>query len=583
MAFLLAVVTTVGSLPTAPVFAAEDEIEEVVVEDAGSSVSVGELTTMKVVSKNGSSYAEEELEDVQISANEVLSVSVNFSGATDDLDTTGYDLKAVASIETLSGNYAVLKVAESKMVSGNRMIFTETDIQIEGKDNGTGTVTIQIVSKNEAGEYELVNEAASKSFELTVVKVEEDDVNNTTDDTTEEATDDKTDDKTTEEEQIDPEVLAEAQKDAEGVDAFTQLIDIDPDAVNQEIYMVVKQSFTDEALKGFDYVNQEKAAKKADKKVVTISKKGKIAAKKEGTVVFTKTDNGVVKTLSVNVVKPVMPTKKAKVSVAGGATETIKLSGLEKAPSMNVVFISSDPTKASVSYDSAKREAYVTGIVKGKVNVIAYVNGKTYKTPVKVTSTVPVEKTYVGYINKGVKNKAIKVTGVKKWEIISANDAVLTLNSKGTKFTAGVAGAVSVNGLDKKGNKVVTGWIYVQDLDLTAPESISVNGVSVNAGKKLVNETKESKRGANKKETYSITIKLDQKEGVNGNIKKGYAKVVFANYAQDQAVVFKSSKAANVYYNGNGLIVAKKAYKKPIKLTGKINGKTIVIKVKVEE
>ena len=115
------------------------------------------------------------------------------------------------------------------------------------------------------------------------------------------------------------------------------------------------------------------------------------------------------------------------------------------------------------------------------------------------------------------------------------------------------------------------------------PAVISVNGVSVNAGKKLINETKESKRGANKKETYSIEIKLDQKEGVNGGIKKGYAKVVFADYEQDQPVVFKSSKAANVYYNGNGLIVAKKAYKKPVKLTGKVNGKTIVIKVKVTE
>nr|MCR5119852.1 IPT/TIG domain-containing protein [Lachnospiraceae bacterium] len=411
-------------------------------------------------------------------------------------------------------------------------------------------------------------------FKLTVVKVAEDA-------TTEEETTEPETPATEPEEVIDYEALAEAQKDAEGVEAFTQLIDIDPDAVNQEIYMVAKQSFTDDALKGFDYKDQEKAAKKAAKKLVTISKKGKISAKKPGTVVFQKTDNGVVKTLSVNVVKPVMPTKKAKLNVDGGKQITVKIDGLDATPSVNVVFISSDPTKASVSYDSAKREAYVTGIVKGKVNVVAYVNGKTYKTPVKINSNAV--ESFVGYINKGVKNKAIKATGVKKWEIISANDAVLTLNAKGTKFTAGVAGAVSVNGLNKKGEKVVTGWIYVQDLDLTAPESISVNGVSVNAGKKLTNETKESKRGANKKETYSIEIKLDQKEGENGGIKKGYAKLAFADYKQDQPVIFKSSKAANVYYNGNGLIVAKKAYKKPIKLTGKINGKTIVIKVTVKE
>lgn len=577
MAFLLAVVTTVGSLPMAPVFAEEDEFVEVVVEDEevvedAGSVSAGKLNKLTVVSKNGAEYSETDLneKEVKISANQVLSLSANLvSTEAGDLEVEGVNFKAVASIETASGNYAELtKDAAAMKVDGNAL-YTVEDIQIKGISNGVGTVTIKVVSQNETGWVE-VNKNAEVKFELTVVKV--DDEETTT-----------PDDGEGEQEQgpvsgneVDPEVAAEAQKDAEGFDAFTSIIDIDPEAQFQEIYMVAKQSFTSEALKGFDYANAD--TKKADKKIVTISKKGKITAKKKaGKVTFSKDG----KIISVNVVVPVMPNKKAKVSVDGGKTETIKLTGLEATPSVNVVFISSDPTKASVSYDSAKREAYVTGIVKGKVNVIAYVNGKTYKTPVKINSNA--ETAFVGYINKGVKNKAIKATGVKKWEIISANEAVLTLNAKGTKFTAGVAGAVSVNGLNKKGEKVVTGWIYVQDLDLklaSGKKTLSVNGVDVNADKKLNNVTKESKRGANKTETYEITIKLDQ---TKNNNKIGYAKIDFANYAQKQAVVLKSSKAANVYYNGNGVIVARKAYKKPIKLTGKVNGKKLVIKVKVEE
>ena len=560
MAFFLTVVTAVGSLPTAPVFADEDVTEEVVVEDAGS-VSFDEADTLevKVVSKNGAKV--DIASEVTLSANETISVNLVLKGD-DSISADGITFKTKVDFATADVATATSVAAVSK----NGVIESEENVVITaGAKAGETNVTFEIVSGNGAS----LKAKATKTVKL-IVTAEEEEAD------------------TPSENEVDPEVVAEAKKDAEGFTAFTSMIDIDPDAVNQTIYMVAKQSFQDDALKGFDYKNQEKPAKKADKKIVTISKKGKITAKKTaGTVVFTKTDNDVTYTLSVNVVVPQVPTKKAKLEVEGGKTITVPMTGLEKTPSVNVVFLSSDPTKASVSYDSAKREAYVTGIVKGKVNVIAYVNGKTYKTPVKVTSNAPLEG-YVGYINKGVKNKAIKVTGVKAWKIVSGNAA--TFDAKGKKLTAGnEAGVVSVNGFDNKnctGTPIVSGKIYVQDLDLKMAEgkTASVNGIDVNKGNDtLKNTTKESKKGANKTETYEITVKLDQKEGVKGGIKKGYAKLAFKDYAQDQPIVFKSSKATFAYMNGNLVIVAKKAYKKPITLTGKVNGKTIKIKVTVKD
>ncbi|MCR4585508.1 MAG: hypothetical protein K5686_07245 [Lachnospiraceae bacterium] len=565
MAFLLAVVTTVGSLPTAPVFAAED-VEEVVVEDAGEvTVSAGKIDTVKIVSKNGADYTSENLNDktVKVSANETLTISVNFSSKDNEIDAEGYAYKVKAA----SSKATVATVtAEKELISADGALYAD-GIDIKGVDNGTSDVTFEVVSSNGAS----IAKIGKVSVEVVKAAEEQNEDPKTPSENKSES------ENKAEEEVIDYEALAEAQKDAEGMTAFTQIIDIDPDATYQEFDMVVKQSFTDAALAGFTYSD-----KKAEKKLLSISKKGKVSAKKTGKVVLRKAE----KVISINIVKPAMP---KKVSVEGGKPVDIKISGLEST-SLNVVFVSSDPAKAAVSYNSAERTAWVTGNVKGSVTVTAYVNGKTYKTKVKVTSNAAKADytEYKAFFNVGT-SKNLKapsgVKGVKYWEIVSANGAKSEFKSAKNpkKFIAGdVAGCVTVNGKNKEGKVLVSGNIIVQDLKLSLgkDKSASVNGIDVNAGKELV-EKKVYRN--NKADTYEINIKLDQKEGIKGGVKKGYAKVVFANYAQEQPVVFKSSKAANVYMNGNGVIVAKKAYKKAVTLTGKVNGKTIKIKVKVTE
>ncbi len=589
MAFFLAVVTTVGSLPTAPVFAFEDEI---VVEDAGEATISADEADLTIVSKNGADYSDADLagETVQISANEVWSLSVNLAKADDSISADGIQFKVVVTGDATVAQFT----SEKEMVSGNGAVYTEEDIEIKGLKNGKEAYTFTVVSKNEADADVAANWKTVKAATVTVKVVEPaEEPTGTPTPTPTEPTGTPTpteptatptpsdsqsqnkpttpsENKTTseneadQEETVDPEVVAENQKDAEGFEAFTTFMDIDPDAQFQTIDMVVKQSFTNDALKGFT------TADKKDKKIVTISKKGKISAKKVGKVVFTNGD----KVLSVNVVKPIMP---KKASVAGGDTIDVGIDGM-MSTSLNVVFVSSDPAKASVSYDSAKRVAYVTGHVKGKVTLTAYVNGKTYKTKVTVTSDAP--EAFLGYINKNTK-KSFTVKKLKSWTILNDNGTGVTV--KGKKFTAGAtAGVVSVNGFDKKGNLLVSGNVIVQDLklELAKGKTASVNGLDVNAGKELI--VKKEGKG-NKADTYEITIKLDQNEGAKGNVKKGYAKLAFVNYAQGQQVVFKSSKAANVYMNGNGVIVARKAYKKPVKLTGKVNGKKITIKVTVTE
>ncbi|MCR5119035.1 MAG: hypothetical protein K6B44_05375, partial [Lachnospiraceae bacterium] len=216
MAFLLAVVTTVGSLPMAPVFAEEDEFVEVVVEDEevvedAGSVSAAKLTKMELVSKNGATNTAIGAE-IQISANEVLNVSANLTTLSEagTLD-EGVEYRAVASIKTESGNFAELKKAEVEVKANDakNALYTADYIQIEGKDNGFGDVTVKIVSKNGANWVDVSN-AAKATFKLTVVKVAEDA-------TTEEETTEPETPATEPEEVIDYEALAEAQKDAEGV------------------------------------------------------------------------------------------------------------------------------------------------------------------------------------------------------------------------------------------------------------------------------------------------------------------------------------------------------------------------------
>ena len=566
MAFLLAVVTTVGSLPTAPVFAAED-VEEVVVEEAGEVAKVSDLDTMSIVSKNGSAYVEVDEEGLEIVSGNTVSISVNMTSTKGAVSADKVEFGT--TVEITSGT--AVKITNQKdrfaTVSGNNKVYTTEDIQVKADVSGNAVLTFRVVSKN-GTEWVPVSTKATKTLVVKVVSKEEANTEENNNENTD--VDPKTPDKTpsenksesenkAEEEVIDYEALAEAKKDAEGMTAFTQIIDIDPNAQFQSIEMVAKQSFQNDLLKGY---------KSTAKKVVAISKKGKVSAKKAGFAELQGPDGKIV---SVNVIKP---TVDKKLKVEGGKTETIKIN--LGSTSLNVVFVSSDPAKASVSYDSAKREAYVTGIVKGSVTVTAYVNGKTYKTKVKVTSSVVND--YVAYINKGAK-KSLSYKGVKKWVILDANGTATELKGK-KKFIAGdKAGIVSINGLGKKDALVVSGNLIVQDLTLSLAtgKSASVNGVDVNAG----NNTFEVKKAAtgDKAETYAITVKLNE---VNG-IKTGYAKLAFNSYAQGQPVVFKSSKAANVYMNGNGVIVAKKAYKKPITLSAKVNKKTIKIKVTVVE
>ncbi len=263
---------------------------------------------------------------------------------------------------------------------------------------------------------------------------------------------------------------------------------------------------------------------KQSKKIISISKKGRLSAKKDGTATI---KNGE-QVIEVTVCKPVI-TKSLKLEAGQTENNKITISG---ADGLDVLFYSAKPDVALVDESGA-----VTAVAKGKATISAFINGKEYKCTVSVKES-ETAKTRTMHAVVGA-SKPISVKGVKKWE--SSDPEVAEMNKKGSKVTAKKAGVAKLTA-------------SANDVDYTIDfyaEDITVSGEKVTPGK------------TNK---YSIALNAGESTTIS-----------LPGVEQD--VIFKSSKPDSAFIDEDGNVYARSAGKS--KFTAKLNGKTITISVTV--
>ena len=263
---------------------------------------------------------------------------------------------------------------------------------------------------------------------------------------------------------------------------------------------------------------------KKSKKIISISKKGRLSAKKDGTATI---KNGE-QVIEVTVCKPVI-TKSLKLEAGQTENNKITISG---ADGLDVLFYSAKPDVALVDESGA-----VTAVAKGKATISAFINGKEYKCTVSVKES-ETAKTRTMHAVVGA-SKTISVKGVKKWE--SSDPEVAEMNKKGSKVTAKKAGVAKLTA-------------SANDVDYTIDfyaEDITVSGEKVTPGK------------TNK---YSIALNAGESTTIS-----------LPGVEQD--VIFKSSKPDSAFIDEDGNVYARSAGKS--KFTAKLNGKTITISVTV--
>ena len=302
------------------------------------------------------------------------------------------------------------------------------------------------------------------------------------------------------------------------------------DETTKELYLVKGQKFTLDSSWIVD--NSDKNKYKAYKKLISISKKGKVSAKKPGDAVIIKkdTEGNVVQTISVNICKPELNKKTLKLEA--GEKANVGLSGYGD---LGVYYYCASPDVATVAPDGT-----ITAVAKGTAKVTAYVNGKAYTRSIKVKeSTVASSRTIHMNVNT---SKTISIKGVTNktvWTTTSENVAQV-VKKKITSKEAGTAKlSASVNGGD----------IFIDVIS----EDLTMNGTGM-----------EPAKGTNK---YTLTLNAGQS-----------SEIAFASV--DQPVVFKSSKPEIAFIDENGHIEARSSGK--AKFTTKVNGKSITITVTIK-
>ncbi|MBR5420632.1 MAG: Ig-like domain-containing protein [Lachnospiraceae bacterium] len=297
-----------------------------------------------------------------------------------------------------------------------------------------------------------------------------------------------------------------------------------------EMYLVKGQKFNMPSTSG------NWTAGKADKKYVSVSKKGAVKAKKKTADPVTISNNTIGRVISVSVCEPAF--EKKKIELDAGGNGQIVLGGVDS--HLSVYFYSPKPDVATVDQDGN-----VYAVSKGTVKISAYVNGKAYNCTVKVKEkSVSTNRTLHMNVNS---SKTLSLKGIKEgWQ--SADETIATTkNKKGVntkKITTVSQGNVQ---LTASANDVY----YTVDL--------TVEDINLKSGGKL------QSKGKNK---YALELN------------EGDAFVLeFVSVEQD--LLFKSAKADIAFADEKGVIEARKANKKAVKITTKINGKTVTISVKV--
>ena len=279
---------------------------------------------------------------------------------------------------------------------------------------------------------------------------------------------------------------------------------------------------------------------KADKKYVTISKKGKLNAKKatpDGSVVTI--TNGS-RTIDIRVIQPKFE-----------STKPIKMEAKEGAEPVSCGFVVGDDTVPVAYYSSTPDVVAVNdeGMLEAKTygtsTITAFVNGKAYTRKVKVTEPEPLKEREI-HVNLNV-SKSITVKGVKisEWTVPDPDKEHVSV--KKTKVTAKTAGEYILTGKDKKDNTYKV-HLIVDDPEIKEPAF---------------------EPDAHKAGTYKYKIKTEP--GVSIPLE-------FAS--MDQPVFFRSGNGAVAYVDEELRLNPQEHGK--CKLTAKINGKTVTISVVVE-
>ncbi len=311
-----------------------------------------------------------------------------------------------------------------------------------------------------------------------------------------------------------------------------------------ELWLVKGQKFT---LDNWSLDESDKDKLKAYKKLISISKKGKVNAKKPGTAVIVKKDvsGNIVQSISVNITKPELTNKKLKLE-AGVAGKDSGSVALKNADNIDVYYYSAAPDVALVNPDGS-----VTAVAKGSAKIVAYANGTAYTATVSVKEPSAVKNRTL-HLSIG-SSQSVKISGVKKttWDYAegTSDEAKAIVSIKGAKITAEKAGTVIL---------IAHGDLYTYTM------KVKVDDPSITAVHEDGKYDLKAGKGKNK---YELVIGQGQK------LTLSYADI-------DQPVIFKSSKPEIAFIDEYGNIEARGIGKG--KFTAKVNGKAITISVNVK-
>ena len=282
---------------------------------------------------------------------------------------------------------------------------------------------------------------------------------------------------------------------------------------------------------------------KVDKKYVSLSKKGKLKAKKVTEIGKPAKITDGNRTIEITIVQPAFSDKKPLKLEARGTLEIVSLGFNAGNDDLPVWFSSSKPDVVAVYGDGT-----VWAMTAGNSTITAYVNGKAYTRKVKVTEPEPLK---IRFIHATVNvNKTLKVKGFKvaEWTVSDPDKNKLLI--KKTSVKPLMTGSYNLTGWDKNGAAICGVTLIVENPFITS------------------SVIKETKPNSNK---YQL------------NTDAGSMVYLTFDYMED-LVTFKSSNGEVAYadYNKDGKLVLYAQSKGKCKLTAKINGKTITINVKVD-
>jgi len=296
---------------------------------------------------------------------------------------------------------------------------------------------------------------------------------------------------------------------ASGLDSFIDFGAITKN--NTEIYMVKGQKVIDSS------VNVVSGDAKIVK--VKLTKNGTlITAKKDGTTTLSVTNrtSGVTYQCKVNVCTPKMSAK--SITIAAGQTANATIACGSYTNKYPIYWHSSNVDVAYVEASTTHGIAVVHGIGKGSATITAYVNGKAYKTKVKVKETAKIDSVAGTIIINPMETVNIAKSGLNGMD---------GFNPKVATWTYGTAGIVEIND-----SGIMTGKAY---------GTTTVTGVA--------------KDGARKQFTVKVTSASPRTLHIN----MGQSKKISLYKVPAKKAVFKSSNTEVATVNESGKVNAHSA------------------------